>query len=87
MLRVNVPAPFPPPVTCGVAQLQALTSRALMYDSLPPCPASLSGRELLFLGGGDKAVPIGCNLPKAGDNVDGLLADAGEQCVLWLFLH
>lgn len=67
-----------------MAQLQALPSRALVSDFPPPCPASILARELPFWA---KATPIGCNLPEAGDNVDDLLADAGEQRVLWLFLH
>jgi hypothetical protein len=50
-----------------------------MPDFLLPCPASSLGREL--------AVITDCNLPEAGDNMDGLLADAGDQCVLRLFLH
>lgn len=50
-----------------------------MPDFLPPCLASSLGREL--------AVITVFNLPEAGDNVDDLLADAGDQCVLRLFLH
>lgn len=50
-----------------------------MSDFLPSCPASSLGRE--------SAVITDCNLPEAGDNVDGLLADAGGQGVLRLFLQ
>lgn len=41
-----------------------------MSDVPPPCPASSLGRGV--------AVITDCNLPEAGDNVDGLLTDAGE---------
>lgn len=77
MLRLNVPDPSLAPVTCS--DLAALSCRASMSDFPPPFPASSLGREL--------AVVPDCNLPEAGDNADDLLADAGEQCVLGLFLH
>lgn len=74
------PDPSPPPVACSGSAPSSLAQQGL--DVQLPC-----WQPGLRAGCWTEAALTDCNLPESGGNVDDLLANAGEQCVLRFFLH